>query len=184
MTKGKPTQRTRTAYHEAGHAVISRVLRISVELVTIHTNGRTLGAVAYKAANRYPLGAAIQTEMEWQERERPNENLSYPRAIAPRNSVLHAHIIATLAGSIAESEFFGGTTTGNSSDKYQIREMLSSLYACDRIKRRKRLRRATRHLVVRRHRDRIARVADHLLASNTLDSQQLDQVLSGRRNAA
>ena len=85
-----------TAYHEAGHAVISRLTtpRISVRRVSIIADERqgTLGHVLHRKPHKSFQPDAVVTPST---RER-----------------LEANIIATLAGDIAERKFTGRKTNG------------------------------------------------------------------------
>lgn len=92
---------------------------------------------------------------------------------------LRARIIAFMAGAAAEVEFFGKCAGGDGEDRYQIDLMLDSLLpaGADSMMYEARLRRFTRSLV-RRHRDKIERVADALLAFEHLSAEQIDAIVS------
>ena len=89
--------------------------------------------------------------------------------------------MAYMAGTEAEVVLLGSTQGGDGNDRYQIEPMAAE---CDQDdpadwgRWEARLRRQTRRLI-QRHRDRIERVADALLAKGKLSEKQLDK-LTGR----
>jgi hypothetical protein len=85
-----------------------------------------------------------------------------------------------MAGTEAELILVGSTKGGDGDDRYQIELMANQLdYDTDKwTKREARLRRITR-LLIRRHQNRIERVAEALLVKGELSAKQLDD-LTGR----
>jgi hypothetical protein len=63
-----------TAYHEAGHAVVARVLNIPVDLATIHPDEFSNGHVAHGASWPDNETAAEDREEEWLRRMETAEN--------------------------------------------------------------------------------------------------------------
>jgi hypothetical protein len=93
-------------------------------------------------------------------------------------ATFHARIIGYMAGAEAEAMLLGATRTGDGDDRYQIGLMAEQLDDGDPLKREARLRAMTR-MLVRRHRNRIERVADALLTERTLSAEKIDE-LTGR----
>lgn len=88
--KPRPEERERIAYHEAGHALLSEVLRPgSVSSITITSRGRALGYM----------------------RQTPEDD---PYLFTKRE--LLDQIAVCLAGAVAEEVFFGSRSTGSSGD--------------------------------------------------------------------
>ena len=152
-----------TAIHEAGHAVIARVLALTCGGATIVPD--------------YDDGAAGHsiTEdpwhclYEWEKRGKVRND----------DAVWHARIIGYMAGAEAEVALLGSTQGGDADDRYQIELMAEELVGAgtwNRIE--PRLRRMTQ-MLVRRHRLLIERVAAALLEKRTLSREELDG-LTGR----
>ena len=167
MTKRKPkplNDPRHTATHEAGHAVIGRVL-------TLLCGGGTI-VPDYEAGE---AGSAITHDPwvclgEWHRRAKMRHS----------NAIWHARIITFMAGAEAEVELLGATQTGDDDDRYQI-ELMAEELDCDPsewVRWEARLRTMTR-MLIRRHRDRIEKVAGALIAKRTLTSRQIDR-LAGR----
>lgn len=151
------------AHHEAGHAVIGRVLKLSCGYATIvpdeDSAGHAITADPHETATRWDaLG-------RWRELD----------------VVYRARIIAIMAGAEAEIEFFGECAGGDGDDRWQIDLMLDSLLpaGADVPAYAARLRRFTRTLV-QRHRDKIKAVADALQANGHLSEDQLDAMVGSR----
>ena len=153
-----------TATHEAGHAVIARVLTLLCGGATIVPNFETGGAG--HAITHDPLECAS----DWDRRDKLRHD----------SAVWHARIIAFMAGAEAEQVLLGATQGGDGDDRYQIKLMAEEL-DCDSdewVKLEARLRAMTR-MLIRRHRNRIERVADTLLAKRKLSAKEIDK-LAGR----
>ena len=166
MTKGskrKPLNDPRnTATHEAGHAVISRVLTLDCGGATVVPNDEAGGA-----------GHAITNDpwaciREWERRGKVRE----PEA------VWHAQIMSCMAGAEAEIVLLGATQGGDGGDRTQIALMAEQLGTHDehweRIE--ARLRAMTR-MLVRRHRAHIERVAAALIKKKRLSREELDRLV-------
>ena len=153
MTR-KRTPRTdprHTATHEAGHAVIARVLTLMCGGASIRPvgNGRAM------------IHGPFECEGEWIGRAKWRSG----------GAVYRARIIAFMAGTEAEIELLGATQGADDEDRCQIALMAKELYSCDLD----RLRMMTR-MLVRRHGDRIERVAAALLAEKELSREQVDEL--------
>jgi hypothetical protein len=82
-----------------------------------------------------------------------------------------------MAGAEAEAELLGRTAIGDGYDRHQVELMAEELCHSppwDRME--PRLRRMTR-MLVRRHRDKIERVAEALLAKTTLTAKEIDKLV-------
>ncbi len=151
-----------TAYHEAGHAVIGRVLTLCCGRATIRHN--------YAAGE---AGHAITPDpfeclYEWEKRGHVRHS---------QDAVYHARIMTYMAGAEAERVLLGSDGVGDDNDRYQIVLMAEKLDRdADWDKLEPRLRRMTR-MLVRRHTARIERVAKGLLAKTSLSARQLDKLV-------
>lgn len=162
----------RVAFHEAGHAVIGRVLGLSVQHVSTEASGDALGHVAHASCNRYSLGPILKTELEWRERD-GEESAKKGQMFIPRDAAFYAHLLTILAGAAAEKHFCGGPVHHNASrDNRHIREILRFFPT-----RRPRLKRMAEALV-RRHRNTIWRVARHLSTPRTISGSELETIIT------
>ena len=150
-----------TAVHEAGHAVIARVLTLMCGGASIVPDHEVGGAGHSITAD------PLECEAEWFKRGR----------LRHENAVWHARIITYMAGAESEVVILGSTQGGDGDDRYQIALMSEELTTgadWDRLE--ARLRAMTRTLI-RRHRVLIERVADTLLAKGKLTAKQLDRLV-------
>jgi ATP-dependent Zn protease len=144
MTKPSKAQRKVTAHHEAGHAVIGRILTLACGPATIEPNYED----ATWGVSRCPGPSACV--YEWEKRGK----------VRSENAVWIARMICLMAGAEAEAEFFGKAMVGgDDDDRYQIQQMLDevphllgSSEKCEA-----RLRRMTR-MLIRRHKSSIRRL--------------------------
>lgn len=140
MTKQKPrlAERRRTAIHEAGHAVIGRVLKQVCGYATIIPNeqegeaGHTIDASPWLTYDYL---------LDQLGRGRGNE----------LRSIMRGRIMTYMAGAEAEREFYGNCRGGDGDDRWQIDLMLDSLLRpdADAARYATRLRGFTRGLVLR-----------------------------------
>jgi ATP-dependent Zn protease len=157
-----------TAIHEAGHAVIGRVLKQVCGQATIEPNlDEGEAGHAITADPHVTLGHWLDDLERW----RGNDALV---------SIMRGRILTYMAGRAAEEEFFGSCAGGDDDDCRQIDLMLDSLLPSDADVPRyaQRLRDHTRTLV-RRHRATIARVAALLLERKTLQPEEIERALGG-----
>ena len=152
------------AYHEAGHAVVGRVLTLVCGLATIKPNYEQMQAGVSICADPY------ECEAEWQKRGKYRDG----------NAVWHARIIAYMAGAETEKELLGQEALGDADDQLQIELMATANpwkkteVQCEKLE--SRLRAMTR-MLVRRHKALIERVAKALLTKTTLSARQLDKMV-------
>jgi ATP-dependent Zn protease len=149
-----------TAYHEASHAVIARVLTLACDSATIEPDADSAG----HSICHDPWACIYQ----WEKRGK----------VRGDTAVWHARIIAFMAGGEAEAELLGLTAPGDGEDRRQI-EQMAEQFGLDEGRRNKvetRLRAMTR-ILIRRHKGRIERVAKALLARTTLSADELDNLV-------
>ena len=164
MTATKLNRLKNTAYHEAGHAVIARVLTLASGEATIKPNYRKRTAGHSITADPY---ACVR---EWGNRGKVRDLDA---------AVWHARIITYMAGAETEAVLLGMDAIGGGDDRLQIGKMAEEL-ACghDKFWNRTEVRlRAMTRMLIRRHRDRIERVAKALLKKTTLTGRQLDKLV-------
>ncbi|MEI9413216.1 hypothetical protein [Mesorhizobium salmacidum] len=156
-----------TAIHEAGHAVIGRVLGMGCGYATIIADDDSAGHGI--------VGDPWQILGDWEQRERYRD----------ASTVFHGRMMSFMAGALAEYEFFGTCEGGDGDDQWQIVMMAedgaavpkrSGIWEADRDRHIDRLRTRTAGLV-RRHRGRIAKVADALAECGTLSSEEIDALI-------
>jgi hypothetical protein len=142
----------RTSVHEAGHAVIGRVLTPACGPASIVADHDSAGHAI--TADPY------ETLYEWERRGKVR--------FTP-DSAMVGRVLAYMAGAEAEGVLFGKAGRGDGADRRQIAWMLEDIGPVDPDRYEQRLRRMTR-MLVRRHRERIERVAAALFAHRTLDA--------------
>jgi hypothetical protein len=149
-----------TAYHEAGHVVMPRVLTLDCGGASIKPDHDSAG----HAITNDPWACLSAWERCGKVRDNPD-------------AVWHARIIAYMAGTEAEIVLLDSTIGGDGYDRYQIELMAEELDNCrDWPKLEQRLRAMTR-MLVRRHGILVERVADALLRKTTLSGKQLDKLV-------
>lgn len=161
-----------TAIHEAGHAVIGRVLGMICGHATIEPDEDS-GGHAIMADPWEILGV-------W-DGNAPGEGF---RRHGQIESVYRARILTFMAGWAAEVELLGGCWGGDGDDRYQIALMFEEIpipgYQHDDDGTAKRyearLRERARGLV-RRHREAIQRVATALIARRTITAREIDALM-------
>ena len=165
-----------TAIHEAGHAVIGRVLGMVCGHTTIIPNeaegeaGHSITAV--------PTMVWYECEKQYfAQLKRGLRPLKY-RDYGP---VLRGRIITCMAGAEAEHVLLGGSPGGDDDDRYQIALMAESRWAFSSDEEwqryEPRMRRQARRLI-RKHRDKIERMAEGLLQRKSLTPED-DQLILG-----
>lgn len=150
------------AVHEAGHAVIARILGLACGDVTIRTDGDD------------ELGYTVVR----------NPLKTWHRGDGQRRPLAEAHCMSLYAGAEAERVILGAADVGDSADRSKATSCLSEIgvpgarYISDDIWQRyeARLRRKARDLVSR-HWDKIERVAQELQKHKTLSAERVDALL-------
>jgi hypothetical protein len=166
---------THAAYHEAAHAVIGHVLGLPCIHATIVPDDECAGHVigpdpmeAFGEMDRDCFEEALKGNLDTRCRD--------------LGSLYRAKIIGLMAGAEAEKVIFGGCLGGDGGgdykDRYQIALIADSDFAPDKWERYEpRMRRQTRRLV-RKHRDKIERVARALLEHQTLSGEAIEATIS------
>jgi ATP-dependent Zn protease len=155
-----PPDSQRTAYHEAGHATIGRVLTLVCGPATIEPNFEKMSAGNAITFDVNDCDAAWRERGKWRTEE----------------GGWLGRILTFMAGAETEVVFFGHFDSGDGNDKYQIALMAEELPTINWTAREPRLRAMTRHLV-RHHRARIERVAQALLDQRTASAEELDRLV-------
>ena len=159
-----------TAYHEAGHAVIGRVLELTCDQVSI------IPDTDDDSAGHAIIADPWRTMWDWEQRERYRD----------ARQAFRGTIMARMAGAETECEFFGQCRGGDGDDRREIAWLMDSRYAeipvddWDRLE--ARLRAQARRLV-RRHRDTIERVATALMEHETLTGDEVRDIWMKPANA-
>jgi hypothetical protein len=158
-----------TAIHEAGHAVIARILRLPCGDATIKPD--------HESAGHNLIADPYAVVQRW-EGEVPGKGA---RPHGTYDSAVLARILAFMAGRAAEEEIIGACLGGDSDDKRQIGLMLDELP-------RERLSPSPEHYekrlrslacgLVRRHRGRIERVAAALMRKGSLTGDEIDALVA------
>jgi len=158
-------QRMGTAYHEAGHAVIGRVLTLPCGGANIKRNYAEMTAGYSITPDPYAC------EWEWEKRGKVRGN----------KAIWHARIITLMAGAEAEKILLGQAPEmiGDGDDRHWIGLMLEEVASAPNWERYEARLRAITGMLVRRHRLLIRRVAKALLAKRVLSANQID-ALTGR----
>lgn len=153
------------AYHEAGHAVIARVLGLTCGQVSIITDDDD------GSAGHAIIADPWKTASDWENRERFRD----------ARQAFRGTIIARMAGAEAEREFFGQCRVGDGEDQYEIALLMDTRWAeipaDDWNQYEARLRAQTRRLV-RRHRHTIEHVAKALQERGTLEGDEVDAMIA------
>ena len=153
----------RTAIHEAGHAVIGRVLGMACGKVTIVPNPSDDSGGHAITHDQWVTAKA------WKERGKVGRDMA---------SVFRGRIMTYMAAAEAEIVCIGRCLGGDGHDRGQIELMRGEAAApnddWDRYERR--LRAKTRALV-RRHRDKIEHLAKKLIEWRTVSGRNVDRLL-------
>jgi ATP-dependent Zn protease len=157
----------RTAYHEAGHAVVARVLGIPVTVAMIKTDAQSLGHVVFG-------------ESAWQMHQRLGKAGGAAKDRAFRESTAwRTHIMAIMAGREAEIAVLGFHHDDKSDrqDKRDVNRLAKWLDYKARDELLHSLRVDTMQLVTNTARS-IRRVANALIQSPSLDQNQIDRIIT------
>jgi hypothetical protein len=153
-----------TAIHEAGRAVIGRVLTLSCGSATITPEfAKHTGEV--DSAGHAVTDDPHECSHQWEKRGK----------VRSENAVWHARIITYMAGAEAEVQILDSTQGGDGDDMYQINLMAEELIG-DPLpwKTREARLRSLMRMLVRRHRERIECVAGALLTKKILSAKAID----------
>jgi ATP-dependent Zn protease len=151
-----------TAIHEAGHAVIARVLTLVCGDATIVPDYDDGSAGCSITEDPWRCSS------EWEKRGKVRDN---------PDAVWHARIIAFMAGAEAEAGLLGSVQGGDGDDRYQIELMAEELVNCRNWKKFETRLRAITRMLVHRHRVLIERVEVALLERKTLSREELDDLV-------
>jgi hypothetical protein len=166
-----------TAIHEAGHAVIGRVLGMICGRATIVPD-EAEGEAGHAITGTPYLVQAAWEKQYFAQLERGLPPPKY-RDVGP---IFHGQIITCMAGAEAENALLGRCNLGDAGDRYEIEKLADTRWAFasgeEWARAEPRMRRQARRLV-RKHRDKIERVAKALLQRKSLTPDEVDQLMLG-----
>jgi hypothetical protein len=170
------------AIHEAGHAVIGRVLGLPCGLATLRRIPRSR-RYRYATLQRIPRSRRYRYQHQSERRGRRKYSAGYaivgPTLIRNVRPTVEKHILAGMAGVEAEKEFIGECSPEHwEGDHRQIVDLVRGTDRVDWWKQHeKRLRQHCRQLV-RKHKEKIERVAQALLDQRTLSGEDIDRLIA------
>ena len=150
-----------TAYHEAGHAVIGRVLGMTCGGATVVPDyDEGIAGLAITVVERSISDWDARGRLRWV-------------------SMFRALIMTLMAGRESEIEVFGKDPDAQFGDDYDLREIYLAMEEANITNEAflAKMRMKT-HGLVRRHRDAIAQVAEALIKHGSLDAQQIDEIVA------
>ena len=121
-------QPERTAYHEAGHAVMARRMGLGVEYLTIRPDpaSNTIGSVQLLEVRRSRASQRLLEQLPGHRRRCIRKQLKTYPATAGR---IRARLLVDVAGSVAEEIRFGpGFASGARSDRRHFHEIARRLH--------------------------------------------------------
>jgi hypothetical protein len=157
-----------TAIHEAGHAVIGRVL------------GMMCGGASIVADSKYAGDADIGSEIETARLWRWRYGVLLPRHY---RKIMRGRILTYMAGAEAENVLVGQCPGGDQHDRREIDLMSKSDdadFALEQWERREPRLRVMAKMLVGRHRGNIERVAAQLTTRETLTADEIDALVRKR----
>jgi len=168
-----------TAIHEAGHAVVGRVLGMVCGDATIVPDcekgeaGYSIICDPWATASKYSLDTL--SEEEWL---RADDTGIWPIKVRDSRLAFRGRILTCMAGAEAEKELLGYYVGGDGDDRRDINIVVDSGHAeiPDWPRYEARARRQVRRLV-RKHRRKIERVAAALQRRTTLTAEQIDRLM-------
>lgn len=166
------------AIHEAGHAVIGRVLGLSCGGASIVEN-ETEGEAGY-AIGGCPEATLAMWEARYMTLFKVSQLPIRCRSSVDRRSAYRGTIMLRMAGAEAEIEILGECEGGDGNDRYLIEMMANAgdaQFSFELWQRYEpRMRRQVRRLI-RKHRNAIERVAAALLVHRTLSGEEIDALV-------
>lgn len=160
------------AIHEAGHAVIGRVLGLRCGATTIVADHETAGHSI--------IEDPMETFQEWENDFRKQVFEGGEPNYRNLSTAYIGSIIAKMAGAEAEVVIIGHCEGGDGNDRREISKMFDSGYTeipPERWMRYEaRMRHQTRRLI-RRHRAKIEQIAEALLSRKTLQPEEIDEIV-------
>jgi hypothetical protein len=122
-----------------------------------------------KVAGAATTGTPDEIQAEWDKRGKPYRSML---------KASNARMMVLMAGAETEVEFYGKCAGGDTDDRKEIAKVASEVYEPDSFWNcyEPRLRRQTRNLI-RRHRDKIERVAAALLKRESLQGDEIDSFI-------
>ena len=121
-------QPERTAYHEAGHAVMARCMGLGVEYLTIRPDpaSNTIGSIRLLGVRRWRPGQRLLKRLPGHRRRRIRKLMKTSPAALRRAK---ARLLVDVAGSVAEEIRFGpGFASGARSDRRHFHEVAKRLH--------------------------------------------------------
>jgi hypothetical protein len=175
-------ERSATAYHEAGHAVVGLALQLPVAFVTIKPKKSYLGRVSL-APMHHSVGH-VYARGSWEPIADMTKEDAFGNPVSECNVNWHASAVMSIAGGMAEAEFLKDDSTGHehasSNDKLIIRRNHSMLG--DKARSVEEYE-AECAVLIKRHWPLIEAVATKLLKEETLSGSDVyDICLRTRRN--
>jgi hypothetical protein len=158
---------TSLAFHEAGHAVIARVLGLTGGAAEIDPIDKTCGGYAMMDDPWIVAGG-------WERRKRYREV----------RTAYRGRILADMAGAETERELLGGTLGGDDSDRLRILEFLDETGLEEKWDHYEPRMRAFTRQLIRRHRAKIERVARALVKRRKLEGAEIDELIRNCRVSA
>ena len=152
-----------TAYHEAGHAVIGRLLGLPCGEATIIPNEEDGEAGYHIVADPWEIA----------------HHLEQRGLYRPMRSIFFRRILTYMAGAEAENVLLGSCQGGDGDDRDQIDLMANSRHADlkNKWKRNEPRMRTITQALVRKHRDKIENVAHALLEHRRLGPEDIDALI-------
>jgi hypothetical protein len=168
-----------TAIHEAGHVVVGRVLGLVCGGATIVPDHKE------DEAGHAVIGDPLESLSAWDEEDREKSLKGETPLNRDEAFAYRASAIARMAGAEAELECIGSGDLGDGDDRYWIGIALEHLHIPPRTGDPKAdwhhyergLRVEARELV-RRHKDKIERVAQELLERKSLTKEEIDALIT------
>lgn len=158
------------AFNLAGQAVVSRLLKVSVERISVCPI-LLAGSIEHVRYNDTPIGAVLQTELEWRERQAP-DTIFDESFFIPRAQAFEAHIAVRLAGAATERLFCDGHARFKTNAYNRDITRLIRFCWCER----KQLKYSAISLV-RQNGHAVLEIAGRLASRTTLSGDELNRII-------